>query len=76
MPAYARYIHTPSFLASHLGASLLGTGIGLLGFTALFVYPAARQLNAWLRTVSSFTPMAQAAWNPSWSGVLRAPVRK
>jgi len=42
-PAYARYIHTPSFLASHLGASLLGTGIGLLGFTALFVYLAARQ---------------------------------
>jgi hypothetical protein len=42
-PAYARYIHTPSFLASHLGLSLLGTGIGLLGFTALFVYLAARQ---------------------------------
>jgi hypothetical protein len=33
-PAYARYIHTPSFLASHLTASMLGTGIGLLGFTA------------------------------------------
>ena len=42
-PAYARYIHTPSFLASHLGLSLLGTGIGLLGFTALFVYLAIRQ---------------------------------
>ncbi|MBV9164728.1 MAG: hypothetical protein JO342_01080 [Solirubrobacterales bacterium] len=39
-PAYARYIHAPSFLASHLGLSLLGTGIGLLGFTALFVYLA------------------------------------
>lgn len=37
-PAYARYIHTPSFLASHLGLSILGAGIGLLGFTALFVY--------------------------------------
>jgi hypothetical protein len=37
-PGYARYIHTPQFLASHLGASLLGTGIGLLGFTALCVY--------------------------------------
>jgi hypothetical protein len=42
-PGYARYIHTPSFLASHLGASLLGTGIGLLGFTALFVYLALRE---------------------------------
>ena len=41
-PAYARYIHTPSFLASHLGLSLLGTGIALLGFTALFVYLAIR----------------------------------
>ncbi|MBV9368058.1 MAG: hypothetical protein JOY89_27780 [Solirubrobacterales bacterium] len=41
-PAYARYIHTPSFLASHLGLSLLGTGIGLLGFTALFVYLTIR----------------------------------
>ena len=34
-PAYARYIHTPSFLASHLTASVLWAGIGLLGFTAL-----------------------------------------
>ncbi|MBV9417160.1 MAG: hypothetical protein JO363_19400 [Solirubrobacterales bacterium] len=41
-PAYARYIHTPSFLTSHLTASMLGTGIGLLGFTALFVYLANR----------------------------------
>jgi hypothetical protein len=41
-PAYARYIHTPEFLASHLTASILGTGIGLLGFTALFVYLASR----------------------------------
>ena len=37
-PGYARYIHTAPFLASHLVASILGTGIGLLGFTALFVY--------------------------------------
>ena len=37
-PAYARYISTSSFLASHLVASILGAGIGLLGFTALFVY--------------------------------------
>jgi hypothetical protein len=44
-PAYARYVHTPSFLASHLGLSLLGTGIGLLGFTALFVYLASRRLS-------------------------------
>jgi hypothetical protein len=42
-PAYARYIHTPSFLASHLGASLVGTGIGLLGFAALCVYLATRR---------------------------------
>jgi hypothetical protein len=41
-PAYARYIHTTGFLASHLGASMLGTGIGLLGFTALLVYLATR----------------------------------
>lgn len=40
-PAYARYISTGHFLASHLAASLLGTGIGLLGFTALFVYLAS-----------------------------------
>jgi hypothetical protein len=42
-PAYARYIHTPGFLASHLGLSILGAGIGLLGFTALFVYLASRR---------------------------------
>ena len=41
-PAYARYITTSKFLASHLVASMLGTGIGLLGFTALFVYLASR----------------------------------
>jgi hypothetical protein len=41
-PAYARYIHTAGFLASHLAASMLGTGIGLLGFTALFIYLATR----------------------------------
>jgi hypothetical protein len=39
-PGYARYISTSGFLASHLVASMLGTGIGLLGFTALFVYLA------------------------------------
>ena len=41
-PGYARYISTSSFLASHLVASLLGTGVGLLGFTALFVYLVVR----------------------------------
>jgi hypothetical protein len=41
-PAYARYISMPKFLASHLAASMLGTGIGLLGFTALFVYLVSR----------------------------------
>lgn len=39
-PAYARYIHTTEFLASHFAASLFGAGIGLLGFAALFVYLA------------------------------------
>jgi hypothetical protein len=39
-PAYARYIDTSGFLASHLVASMLGTGIGLLGFTSLLVYLA------------------------------------
>jgi hypothetical protein len=37
-PAYARYVRTPQFLVSHLTASMLGTAIGLLGFTGLFVY--------------------------------------
>jgi hypothetical protein len=37
-PGYARYIRTSQFLASHLVASMLGTAVGLLGFTALFVY--------------------------------------
>jgi hypothetical protein len=37
-PGYARYISTSPFLASHLAASIFGAGIGILGFTALFVY--------------------------------------
>lgn len=37
-PAYARYISTGPFLASHLVLSIMGTGIGLIGFTALFIY--------------------------------------
>lgn len=36
-PAYARYITTTPFLISHLGASILGAGIGTLGLSALFV---------------------------------------
>jgi hypothetical protein len=56
-PAYARYVHTTGFLASHLAASLLGTGIGLLGFTALLVYlasgrsPAAIPVTAYVTTI-------------------------
>ena len=42
-PAYARYITTDSFLLSHLGASILGAGIGTLGFTALAVRLAGRR---------------------------------
>jgi hypothetical protein len=40
-PAYARYVSTTPFLVSHLAASILGTGIGLLGFAALFIYLAS-----------------------------------
>ena len=40
-PAYARYVSTTPFLVSHLAASMLGTGIGLLGFAALFIYLAS-----------------------------------
>jgi hypothetical protein len=39
-PGFARYVSTSPFLASHLVASLLGTGVGILGFTTLFVYLA------------------------------------
>ena len=35
-PAYARYITTTPFLVSHLGGSILGAAIGLLGLIALF----------------------------------------
>jgi len=37
-PGYARYISTSPFVASHLVASIFGAGIGILGFTALFVH--------------------------------------
>jgi hypothetical protein len=36
-PAYARYVTTTEFLISHLVASILGAGVGILGFTALFL---------------------------------------
>jgi hypothetical protein len=36
-PAYARYVTTTPFLASHLVGSILGAGIGTLGLTALAV---------------------------------------
>jgi hypothetical protein len=36
-PAYARYVTTAPFLASHLVGSILGAGIGTLGLTALAV---------------------------------------
>jgi hypothetical protein len=41
-PAYARYITTTPFLVGHLGASILGAGIGTLGFIALAVRLAGR----------------------------------
>jgi hypothetical protein len=40
-PAYARYVSTTPFLISDLAASIVGTGIGLLGFAALFIYLAS-----------------------------------
>ena len=36
-PAYARYVTTTRFLVSHIGASIIGAAIGLLGMVALFV---------------------------------------
>jgi hypothetical protein len=36
-PGYARYITTTEFEISHLVASIFGAGVGMLGFTALFV---------------------------------------
>jgi hypothetical protein len=36
-PGYARYITTTEFEVSHLVASIFGAGLGILGFTALFV---------------------------------------
>ena len=36
-PAYARYVTSAPFLVSHLGASILGAGVGTLGLTALAV---------------------------------------
>jgi hypothetical protein len=47
---YAQYITTTQFLISHLIASILGAGIGILGLIALFVVLAHRQtlrLAAW-----------------------------
>ena len=36
--AYARYISTPSYLISHLGVSIFGTVLAILGFIALAAY--------------------------------------
>jgi hypothetical protein len=38
--AWARYVTTPEFLASHLIASILGTAIGIIGMVALAVFLA------------------------------------
>ena len=40
-PGYAQYITTTPFLISHIFASILGAGIGILGLTALFVLLAS-----------------------------------
>jgi hypothetical protein len=67
-PAYARYIHTPSFLASHLGASMLGTGVGMLGFTALFVYLASR-LRSGVPTAAFITTVLGSVYMVAMFGV-------
>ncbi len=39
---FARYVTTPEFLASHIVASIIGAGIGVLGLLALFIFLALR----------------------------------
>ncbi len=39
---FARYVTTPEFLASHIVASIIGAGIGVLGLVALFMFLALR----------------------------------
>jgi len=39
---FARYVTTPEFLASHIVASIIGAGIGVLGLLALFMFLAVR----------------------------------
>src|ERR1700694_2459832 len=37
---FARYVTTTQFLISHIVASIIGAGIGVLGFLALFTFLA------------------------------------
>jgi hypothetical protein len=48
-PAYARYVTTERFLVSHLGASIAGAGIALIGAAALLVltYRSAPRRATW-----------------------------
>jgi hypothetical protein len=49
-PAWARFVTTTEFLASHLVASIVGAGVGVLGFVALsvvLVERAAPRLALW-----------------------------
>ncbi len=39
---FARYVTTPEFLASHIVASIIGAGIGVLGLLGLFMFLALR----------------------------------
>src|SRR5882762_573283 len=39
---FARYVTTPEFLTSHIVASIIGAGIGVLGLLALFTFLAVR----------------------------------
>jgi hypothetical protein len=42
LAAWARYVTTPQFLASHLIGSILGAAIGIIGMVALAVFLAGR----------------------------------
>jgi hypothetical protein len=53
-PAYARYVTTTPFLVSHLGASILGAGVGTLGLTALAVLLAGHTPRLALWALATF----------------------
>jgi hypothetical protein len=62
--AYARYVSTDQFMVSHLGASIFGAALGLLGVIALTTFlirgPAARTAMAGL-VVTTISSIGMAA---------------